>query len=115
MRTCNRKNVAWTGRYTGLLILVMVFAVATELCQWDLGQKGELKKCESRSLQNYEGIDHFSLYRNVIFATVLVSSLILNLTLVASWIVIAVVGFPCFLILYARKADEAEEAKEKEE
>jgi len=55
------------------------------------------------------------LYRNVIFATVLVSSLILNLTLVASWIVIAVVGFPCFLILYARKADEAEIAKEKEE
>ena len=37
VRTCNRKNIAWTGRYTLLIILVILFAMATELCQWDLG------------------------------------------------------------------------------
>ena len=89
--------------------------MATELCQWDLGQKGELKKCESRSMQNIKLIDSFSLYRNMIFAAVLVFTLITNLTLVASWVIIAVLGFPCFLIMCAKKAEEEEEEKVKQE
>jgi len=70
--------------------------------------------CEDTSQTNEARMAGFKNIRNTVFVISFISSLLLNLTYVGSWLIVSVACFPCLLFMCLRNGPNGVENKVKE-
>ena len=97
-----------------LLALIIAGTLITNACMWDWDDKEfSAEFCEDTSVTNEEKMKRFSNLRNYIFVVAFTSSLLFNITHVVSWIIVSIVGFPCWVFMFFRSgADNDTKVKE---